>query len=1211
MPKPKYFFLFFSLLSGMFLFISVSFSQNTNISGVINIYTSVTSIPAGNCIDSFSVASTNGFNVGDSILIIEMQGATIDTSNTITFGTFLNFSNSGNFELAKINSIAGNTIRLTSHLTRNYDVAGNIQIVSYPQYVNATVTGTLTAPNWNGVSGGVLAFSVSGTLTLNANIDLSGKGSRGGTTSNNFWSGWYYQFCFGNANRGGQKGEGIVPYLPNKGYGRGPQGNGGGGGNDINTAGAGGANYGRGGHGGYAYQVAPDTLWGMTSKNLDTGIVHGKIYLGGGGGGGHQNNSAGTVGENGGGIIVLHANTISGNGNSIKSDGIDNNLVATIDGAGGGGAGGSIFIQAQNFNTNLTIEVKGGKGGDEVYALQCHGNGGGGGGGLIETTLASFPGNVTTNVAAGLRGNGTCYNTAGDAANGDPGIVIYNYSVNTQTILTSNTFDSICTGQSIQIGPNNTSGVTYQWNNGPTTSTQTVNPLVTTTYILTISDSVCSGNNAYDTVTVDVLTTPVASFTFTQNCDSVIFANTSTGGNSYQWNFGDGNNSVLNNPSHTYNIAGSYTVTLIVINGTCNDTVSQTLTVGTNPVAAFTPITNNCSLTIGFTNNSTGSAIYNWNFGDGNTDTVPYPSHTYLTPGTYTITLFVGTGPCVDSISQTITIPPVAVASFTPIVTNCSLSVGFTNNSAGSTIYNWNFGDGNTDTIGNPNHTYVSPGTYIVNLIVGSGNCADTISQSITITQMPVASFTPITNNCSLTIGFTNNSTGSAIYNWNFGDGNTDTVQNPNHTYLTPGTYIIKLIVGSGACVDSITQSITIPPLAIASFTSLTNNCNLSVALTNTSTNSNVFHWDFGDNQTSNLNSPNHTYANSGTFTISLIAGTGNCADTITQTVTVNPTSIAGFTPTILNCDPSVSFTNNSLGFNSYSWNFGDGDTSNLTNPIHTYNVSGSYWVKFIAVSGGCNDTINQEITINPIPVASFAYGFTGCNFIVNFTNNSSGGSTYHWNFGDGDTSNNQTPVHTYSTMGNYSVTLIVTNSAGCSDTIIQPVNTTILVIPDFNWMQAPCDPNVVFTNVSTNNFSSYWQLGDGETSTGTGVDHTYNIIGNYNVTLIINDGTPCKATITKTINVTTSNTDELYIPNAFTPNGDGINDYFVVQSINDCVPYEMSIYNRWGQMIFYTDSFPLIWDGTFNGDPVPTGSYVYLIRGGNFNKTGIITVIR
>ena len=1211
MTKPKYFILFFFILSWLLSFIPGAFSQNTNISGIINIYTPVTSIPAGNCIDHFDVASTNGFNIGDSILIIEMQGASIDTSNTITFGTFLNFGNSGNFELAKINSIAGNTITLSSHLTRSYDVAGNIQIVSVPQYVNATVTGTLTAQNWNGVTGGVLAFIVSGTLTLNANIDLSGKGSRGGTASNNSWTGWYYQFCFGNANRGGQKGEGIVPYLPNKSYGRGPQGNGGGGGNDINTAGAGGANYGRGGHGGYAYQVAPDTLWGMRSKNLDTGIVHSKIYMGGGGGGGHQNNGDGSAGTNGGGIIVIHANTITGNGNIIKSDGIDNVIVATIDGAGGGGAGGSIFIQTQNFNTNLTLEVKGGKGGDEVYGPQCHGNGGGGGGGLIETTLPSFPGNVTTNIAGGLRGNGTCYNTVGDAANGNPGTIIYNYVVIAPTMVTSNTLDSICSGQSIQIGPTNTAGETYQWNNGPTTSTQTVNPIVTTTYILTISDSVCIGGNGYDTVTVDVLTSPTASFTFTQYCDSVIFTNTSTGGNSYQWNFGDGNNSVLTNPSHNYNTAGTYTVTLIVINGSCNDTVSQTLTVGTNPVASFTPITNNCSLTIGFTNNSSGSAIYNWNFGDGNTDTVQNPSHAYVAPGTYTITLIVGSGQCIDSILQTITIPPVAVAAFIPIVTNCSLSVGFTNNSTGSTNYNWNFGDGNTDTIGNPNHNYVSPGTYTVTLIVGSGNCADTISQSITISQMPVASFTPITNNCSLTIGFTNNSSGSAIYNWNFGDGNADTIQNPSHTYIAPGTYTITLTVGSGACIDSITLSITIPPLAVASFTSLTNNCNLSVALTNTSTNSNIYHWDFGDNQTSNLNSPNHTYANAGTYTIILIAGTGNCSDTITQTITVNPTSSSSFTPTILNCNPTVGFTNNSLGFTSYYWSFGDGDTSNLINPSHTYNTSGSYWVTLISISAGCNDTIKQLITINPIPVAAFAYGFTGCNSIVNFTNNSSGGNIYHWNFGDGDTSNNQTPVHAFSTMGNYSVSLIVTNSAGCSDTITQPVNTAILVVPDFNWMEAPCDPNVVFDNISTNDFTSYWELGDGETSNANGVDHTYNTIGNYNVTLVINDGTPCKATITKTINVTTSNTDELYIPNAFTPNGDGINDVFVVQSINDCMVYEMSIYNRWGQMLFYTDSYPLIWDGTFNGDPVPTGSYIYLIRGGSFNKTGIVTVIK
>src|ERR1017187_9765980 len=441
----------FHLVLVLGFYLLMNHSDAANISGIINTYTQVTAIPS-NCSDSIIVNAITGFAVGDSVLIIQMQGATMDTTNTINFGTILNYNTSGNFELKKIASINGTTIHFTTNMANNYDATGSCQLVSYPHYANATVTATLTAQAWNGTTGGVLAFSVGGNLTLNANIDVSGLGFRGGDTSINYYLGVdtnFYEPEF--PGRGGQKGEGITPFFLNKGYGRGLQANGGGGGNDVNAAGAGGGNFGMGGHGGFSYTIYTDTIWGLAGNSLSTAIATHRIFMGGGGGGGQQNNDNGSSGTNGGGIILITANTITGNNDSINSKGIDNYIVATNDGAGGAGAGGSVvLLNVPNFSGNLIIDVVGGKGGDEVYATQCHGNGGGGGGGLIYYSGLSFPANVSPIFAGGPKGNGTCVNTAGSAADGASGDTLFHWLPSVIPNIHVDT--SICAGQSIQIG---------------------------------------------------------------------------------------------------------------------------------------------------------------------------------------------------------------------------------------------------------------------------------------------------------------------------------------------------------------------------------------------------------------------------------------------------------------------------------------------------------------------------------------------------------------------------------------------------------------------------------------------------------------------------------------------------------------------------------------------------------------------------------------
>jgi len=409
-------------------------SQNTTISGIINSYAAVTAV---NC-QSVMVSTTSGFSSGDRVMLIQMKGAIIDSTNTPAFGTILNYNGAGNYEMGTIQSISGTTITLVDSIIRPYNISGAVQLVKVPVYGNVTVTGPLTCLAWNGTTGGILAFEAYSTINLNADIDVSGKGFRGGTLFNgslvNCLGDTANYFLPSGTLSTAHKGEGIVNYKASRADGKGANANGGGSGHDCNGGGAGGGNYGRGGHGGdskcnvscppYFYQNSG----GYHGKPLVYSNTLNRIYLGGGGGAGHQNNSGGSPGTNGGGIILIKTDTINGNGFYVRSDGINNTLIANIDGQGGGGAGGTILFDSKIYSS-LNVSVVGGYGGvDNFTGTDCHGKGGGGGGGILWTSSPIISG-ITKYLSGGSPGIFTspgsyCYNTGNGALAGQPGIAI-------------------------------------------------------------------------------------------------------------------------------------------------------------------------------------------------------------------------------------------------------------------------------------------------------------------------------------------------------------------------------------------------------------------------------------------------------------------------------------------------------------------------------------------------------------------------------------------------------------------------------------------------------------------------------------------------------------------------------------------------------------------------------------------------------------------
>ncbi|HWQ49495.1 MAG TPA: PKD domain-containing protein [Methanosarcina sp.] len=328
-------------------------------------------------------------------------------------------------------------------------------------------------------------------------------------------------------------------------------------------------------------------------------------------------------------------------------------------------------------------------------------------------------------------------------------------------------------------------------------------------------------------------TKPVAAFSASPTSGTaplnVTFTDSSTGSpTAWKWTFGDGTNSTVQNPVHTYSKQGNYTVALTVSNAAGNNTVTKTgfITVGTTsskPVVSFwgSPVSGNAPLNVTFKDNTTGSpTAWNWSFGDGTFSTVQNPKHTYSAAGNYTVKLTAinaaGNTTLTKSnyikVAGTSSQIPVAAFSASPTSGNTPLSVTFTDSSTGSpTAWNWTFGDGTSSTVRNPVHTYSTAGSYSVTLKISNSAGSNTTTKSsyikvtannTTNTTIPVVSFwgSQTSGKAPLTVTFTDASTNNpTAWNWSFGDGNYSTVQKPRHMYSAAGNYSVTLKASNAA----------------------------------------------------------------------------------------------------------------------------------------------------------------------------------------------------------------------------------------------------------------------------------------------------------------------------------------------------------------------------------------------------------------------------
>ncbi|PWR75680.1 PKD domain-containing protein [Methanospirillum stamsii] len=497
---------------------------------------------------------------------------------------------------------------------------------------------------------------------------------------------------------------------------------------------------------------------------------------------------------------------------------------------------------------------------------------------------------------------------------------------------------------------------------------------------------------------------------------TVQFTDLSTGSPTmWNWNFGDGTSEgMLASPSHTYQNPGTYTVTLTASSqtgGTSTKTKEGYITVtqsGSGPTAAFTVDKRSGPkpLTVQFTDQSTGSpTMWAWDFGDGTTDLVANPSHTYQEAGVYTVSLTASntagsnTKTETDYISVTGDIPPpVAMFEATPLSGQAPLSVSFTDLSIGPpTSYLWNFGDGTTSTESDPTHVYSAGGSYTVTLTVKNSGGSHTMKRENYISVGGgtgiVADFsgTPTTGNAPLTVQFTDLSTGNpTMWSWDFGDGATEgMLANPSHTYQNAGTYTVKLTASSQTGGTStkvregyITVSSSGGIVADFSGTPTTGNAPLTVQFTDLSSGSpTMWAWNFGDGTTDLVANPSHTYQNAGTYTVTLTASsqTGGTSTKVREgyiTVSSSGGIIADFvgTPTTGNIPLAVQFSDRSQGGPTmWAWDFGDGTTDLVANPLHVYQQLGRFTVKLTASNQASSNTAvkSDYITTQSGPAGS------------------------------------------------------------------------------------------------------------------------------------------------------------------------------------------------------------------------------------------------
>ncbi|HAN38405.1 MAG TPA: hypothetical protein DCQ29_05840 [Chitinophagaceae bacterium] len=682
---------------------------------------------------------------------------------------------------------------------------------------------------------------------------------------------------------------------------------------------------------------------------------------------------------------------------------------------------------------------------------------------------------------------------------------------------------------------------------------------------------------------------------FAEFSDSTRFAG--SGGLRYHWTFGDPNatptnpdTSIVQNPRHRYSQARQYTVQLITTATTgCADTLAQSFTVnGARPEANFSVL-------------DSARLCSNERVVIRNTSTVDF-----------------GVVTRVDIIWDLVNAPTVVQTDNTP----------------------------------QPNGTYShaypvfhtqTPRNYTIRLLAYSGgSCVDIKDTTITLLPAPRVVFNTMPGICLSTPNRTiTQASDSANLPGTFAFSGSGVTSAGVFTPNVSGTFPIQyLVVSNSGCRDSVTRNLTVWPRPIAVWGTSSPLCENNVVRfldTSRALVGNIvqWQWNFGDGRRdtfTNGNAFNRTYASFNTYNASLtvVTDSGCISTAASRTLVVQPLPRVSFTIPAVVCLPNgdASFTNSTTipdgtgATLQYLWTFGDAANptpSVQINPTHRYTTLGSKTVRLVVTSvNGCVDSSTQVFSnIFPQPRAGFT---ASTNFVcvgdaINFNDTSNGLTSavtnWRWFFGDGGTSTIQNPTYTFNNVGAFTVRQVITNNQGCiSDTANLAVNVyaypTVNAGPDLNVLEG--GNSLINATASGNNLRFRW---------------TPNRWLNSDT--ILRPITAPQGDITYTLTVTgqgnCSVTDNMFvklllapeIPTAFSPNGDGINDTWIIKYLESYPGCTVEVFNRYGQSVFSSRGYATPWNGTYNGAVLPVGTYYYIVdpKNGRNKIAGYVTILR
>ena len=1220
----------FKILSLIFILIwrgNISAQTVISTATTVNSYTSLSANAAKNA-KTINVTTSNFVNAGDLILIIQIQGASINQSQTASYGQVTNYNNCGNYEFVRVASVSPSsptTITLSCQLKNNYSVGANnrTQIVKVPEYTSLDVTasGSITCPDWSSTTstGGIIALKVSGNITIDGTITASGKGFIGApsyciTCPNNFLGGTapgsgFSQYCNDpntptihtyfsmNVTEGAVKGEGIAGalappvfafpnntqvlqgdfYIMGGQYCRGAPANGGGGGNGLNSGGGGGSNAGT------VSNVSGNGVYDKTPAYAQAWAIDGEIIVNsdqsGGGRGGNEYSTAGNPLTDPPGTWNTGGDGINATKGGRGGWALDYSTGRLFLGGGGGGGG-------QN---NIIPQTQGGNGGGLIYIL-CDG-----------TITGS--GKIVSDGADG--GNAFSPSANGDAANGagGGGTIVLNSTggVSGITVTAKGGKGGDQNGDvdpNGAFGPGGGGGGGYVAFNGsiiPDVSGGKNGNVINNSSPFALKfppKGATNGNigtikNSVSALIYSCGLTATLSASKPTICkgDSSVLTLTigsPTGNVTYAWSngLGSGIGPVQVKPI----ITTTYSVT-VTDQSPATVIATVAITVSSPPTVSLTGGSICAKDSINLV--PSGATNYTWdnNLGTGTSKYVkPTITTTYNVTGT--------TSGCSNTAQATVTVnprPTITISGDTSICPGSSTTL--TANSVGA--YKW------SDNITTTSTFSVTPAnTQAYTVTVINNGCSATAKQTIYVT----GALTPIiktpNNNPSVCKGdsIQLSTSGGKKYIWNTAGKDTTAVITTQALQVQT-TYTVSVYGSNVACSGTASIIITINPLPTAGINGA-GVCNGQQALL-TATGGNNYSWNTAELTSSITVKP----TNQTTYYVTAYLNPSRCTDSthFVVNVSANPIpSIAASNQRICSGSNSTLTVFASDGI-KYSW------SNQATSPVITVSPTvTTIFTVTITNAAPCTATDSTIITVMPPPdnpAVSPIYLCTN-NPIQDVTlsiGNQNFNDVYRWYDTIGKLVFQGTTLNVKQVTKSQKYLLETISSDSCHSSSKETVNIYMNKPPvaSFNYIPKPIVMQytpVAFENLSSSDATIFlWNFGENQSSSNEKYPPTYaySDTGLFTITLTAKNNFQCQSDTS--INIYIKRRLTIWLPIAFTPNNDGKNDIFYIRG--PVKTMKLEIYNQWGFKVFTSENQSDGWDGKFQGIEQPIGNYIWTLN--------------